>query len=104
MGYQMPSSICMWPMAQRMAGEASGELPTYWTKWSSICAVLASGMNSRMVPATVLPRRMRMTSRRTLMSKAPPTSMVSRMEPMDRQKKKRSEMEWSCSEVCRSLR
>ena len=71
MGYQMPSSICMWPMAQRMAGEASGEEPTYWTKWSSIWAALASGMNSRMVPATVLPRRMRMTSRRTLRSKAP---------------------------------
>ena len=80
-GYQMPSCICMWPMAVRMAGEASGEEPTYWTMWSSIWAVSGSGMNSRMVPATVLPRRMRMTSLRTFGSKAPLTSKVSFMLP-----------------------
>ena len=31
-GTQMPSSICMWPIAQRIAGEASGDEPTYCTK------------------------------------------------------------------------
>ncbi len=44
-----------------------------------------------------------MTSRRTFRSKAPLTSMVSRMDPMDRQKKKRSEMEWSCFGVLEEL-
>ena len=43
MGYQTPSLVCMWAMEQSTAGAANGEEPTYWAKWSSICATRASG-------------------------------------------------------------
>ncbi len=89
-GYQIPSAVCMWAIAQRTAGEASGAEPTYCVKWSSIWATRGSGTCLRTVPATVRPkRRARRSPRVEALNVAPPPK-VSRTEPTERQKKKRS--------------
>ena len=42
MGYQTPSCVCIWAMPHSTAGDPAGLLPTYWQKWSTICATFGS--------------------------------------------------------------
>ena len=79
-GYQMPSLVCMFAIAQRIAGELSGAEPTYCTKCSSIWRTRPSWTQLAIVPETVCPRRMAWTSLRSERLKADLGSKVSRME------------------------
>jgi hypothetical protein len=79
----------MWAIAHSTAGELNGDDPTYWTKWSSICATRSSGTWRRMVPATVAPMRRLSTSRMVAAFRLALRSIVSARPSTDRQKKKR---------------
>ena len=85
----------MWAIPQSTAGEASGELPTYCVKWSSICAARSSGTNDRTVPATLRPIRISSRSLRKPTEKLCRGSNMSFMPPTLRQKKNSSEIRWS---------
>ena len=86
-GYQMPCSVCMWAMPHSTAGLESGHDPTYWVKWSIICATRGSGTYFRTVLATLLPIRIFITSPRIFGLNPARTSIMSRIPPMLFQKK-----------------
>ena len=86
-GYQTPSLVCMCAIEHSTAGEPYGLLPTYCTKWSSICETRASGTCRRIWPATVLPIFSASTSRSVPISMFFFKSIVSSTSSTDRQKK-----------------
>ena len=85
----------MCAIPQSTAGEASGALPTYCVKWSSICAARSSGTKDRTVPATEWPGRIPMTSFRSESFRLRRGSNMSFMPPTLRQKKNSFESRWS---------
>ena len=93
MGYQTPSLVCMLAMPHKTAGDASGEDPTYWVKWSIICATFSSWMYLRTKLATEVPIRKLITSAITIGDNAPPICIVSRNPPTLLQKKNLSDTE-----------
>ncbi len=85
----------MWAMPHSTAGDWSGAEPTYCVKWSSIWATRGSGTWPRTHSATVRPRRILSTSSSMAGWNMVRSENMSRSEPIDFQKKKRSEI--SCN-------
>lgn len=69
------------------AGDASGAEPTYWVKWSSICATRASLTKERIRPPAVLPGLIARRSPRVEGRSRLASPSRSRIEPTDLQKK-----------------
>ena len=96
-GYQMPSSICMWPMAVRMAGEASGDDADVLhdvvehLRGVGLGDELADGAGDSLAQAHP-------SLAKHLQVERSADIQVSIMEPTDFQKKKRSLMSCSSSD------
>ena len=99
-GYQTPSLVCMCAMPHSTAGDGSGAEPTYCVKWSSIWATRWSGTWDAHRWATLRPSFMLSTSASMAGLNIVFRSNMSQIEPMDRQKKKRSEI--SCRRLEKS--